>query len=313
MPVEVLVVDWRPREFDGVGERFSEIRLNAVESWADAEPYLANAEVLVTVGHGFVPDVADRMPALRWVQSMISGTDMALNGLANRADVLLTSARGIHGAAMTEAALYHMLCLARNVHRSVRARAEHRWDSWDPHVLDGRTVGIVGVGMVGAHLARACKAFGMTVVGVSRTARPVEGIDRIVGRGNLVRVAPELDYLVLTVPLEDDTRHLVDASVLDAMKPDAFLVNLARGAVVDTAALVEALRRGSIAGAGLDAFEEEPLPPDNPLWGLDNVFVTAHMGGRSDRYVRLVLGVFEPNLQCYLDRDFGGMVNVVER
>ncbi len=313
MSAEILVVDWRPRHFDGVLERFPDVRLAAVETWSDAEAYLAAAEVLVTVGHGFEPALADRMPALRWMQSMISGTDMALHGLANRPDVLLTTARGIHGAEMTEAALYHMLSLARDTARSMRARGERRWDSWDPHVLDGRTVGIVGVGIVGAHLARACKALGMSVVGVSRTARPVAGIDRIVGRGDLVRVAPELDYLVLTVPLEDDTFHLVDASVFDAMKPSAFLVNLARGAIVDTAALIDALRRGSIAGAGLDTFEEEPLPADDPLWDLDNVFLTAHMGGRSERYVELVLEVFEPNLRRFLDGDVDAMVNVVPR
>lgn len=313
MPVEILVVDWRPRDFDRVIERFPEIRLHAVESWADAESHLPAAEVLVTVGHGFEPELADRMPALRWMQSMISGTDMALRGLVNRPDVLLTTARGIHGAEMTEAALYHMLSLARDAGRSARARDERRWDSWDPHVLDGRTVGIVGIGAVGAHLARACAALGMRVVGVSRTVRPVEGIDRIVGRDDLVRLAPELDYLVLTVPLENETHHLVGASVLDAMKPSAFLVNLARGAVVDTAALIEAVRSGSIAGAGLDAFEEEPLPSDHALWGLDNVFLTAHMGGRSDRYVQLVLEVFEPNLRRFLDGDLDAMVNVVAR
>jgi phosphoglycerate dehydrogenase-like enzyme len=313
MPVEVLVVDWRPAEFDGVQERFPEIHLHTARTWAEADEHLGTADVLVTVGHGFVPEVADRMPRLKWMQSMISGTDFARRGLANRADVLVTSARGIHGAEMTEAALFHMLCLARNARRSVRAHDERRWDSWDPHVLDGATVGIVGIGVVGSHLARALGALGMTVVGVSRTARAVPGIEKMVGRADLTRVAPELDYLVLTVPLDKETHHLVDASVLDAMKPTAFLLNLARGGVVDTAALIEALRRDSIAGAGLDTFEEEPLPSDNPLWTLENVFITAHMGGRSDRYARLVLRIFEPNLRRFLDGDLDSMVNVVER
>ena len=134
--------------------------------------------------------------------------------------------------------------------------------------------------------------------------------DPVAGLGS---VAPELDYLVLTVPLDDDTRHLVNADVLDAMKPTAFLVNLARGAVVETGALVDALQRGSIAGAGLDAFEEEPLPPDSPLWDLDNVAITAHMGGRSERYVELVLEVFEPNLRRFLDGRLDALTNVVAR
>jgi phosphoglycerate dehydrogenase-like enzyme len=313
MALEVLVVDWRPPDFAGVADRFPEVSLHAVQSWEEAAPHLPAAEVLVTVGHGFTRDVAAQMPALRWLQSMISGTDRLLEGLADRPDVVLTNARGIHGPQMTEAALYHMLCLSRNVRRSVHAQDEHRYETWDPAVLEGRTVGIVGIGVIGEHLARTCKALGMTVVGVSRTQRRVDGIDRIVPRGQLAEAAAEVDFLVLTLPLDDDTRHIVDGRVLEAMKPTSFLVNLARGGHVETAALIDALRRGAIAGAGLDAFEEEPLPPEHPFWELDNVFVTAHMGGRTDRYVEGFLRLFEPNLRRWLDGGREALVNIVER
>lgn len=310
---EVLVVDWRPREFDAVAQRFPEVRLTAAQSWAEAEPVIETAEVLVTVGHGFTAEVAGRMTSLRWVQSMISGTDGAQRALADRPDVVLTSARGIHAPQVTEAAIFHMLCLSRDVRRSVRAQEERRWDAWDPHVLDGRTVGIVGVGLIGEQLARTCRSLGMRVVGVSRTDRPVDGIERMYARTDLAEAAAEVDFLVLTLPLTDETRHIVDARVLAAMKPTAFLVNLARGGNVDTDALVDALRRGGIAGAGLDAFEPEPLPPESPLWELDNVIVTAHMGGRSDRYVAGFLNVFEPNLRRWLDGDVEALENLVER
>lgn len=313
MASDVLVVDWRPRAFEPLAARFPEVRLHAVETIEQAEPYLAAAEVLVTVGHGFTAEVAGRMPSLRWVQSMITGTDVFRAALAGRPEVLLTSARGIHGPQMAEAALFHMLCLARDVRRTVHAQDEHRYEPWDPHVLDGRTVGIVGIGVVGEHVARACKALGMTVVGITRTPRPVDGVDRMVAREELAAAAADVDFLVLTVPLDEGTRHIVDARVLGAMKPTAYLVNLARGGNVDTVALLDALRSGSIAGAGLDAFDEEPLPPDDPLWELDNVFVTPHMGGRSERYVDGLLRVLEPNLRCWLDGDLASMTNVVER
>jgi phosphoglycerate dehydrogenase-like enzyme len=244
---------------------------------------------------------------------MISGTDRLERALAGRPDVVLTSARGIHGPQVTEAAIFHMLCLSRDVRRSVRAQDERRWDAWDPRVLDGRTVAIVGVGVIGEQLARACRTLGMSVVGVSRTNRAVDGIDRMYGRAELAEAAAAADFLVLTLPLDDETQHLVDARVLGAMKPTAYLVNLARGGIVDTDALVGALRSGAIAGAGLDTFDVEPLPPDDPLWQLDNVFVTAHMGGRSDRYVDGFLEVFEPNLRRWLDGDRDAMENVVER
>jgi phosphoglycerate dehydrogenase-like enzyme len=308
---EVLVVDWRPREFAAVADRFPEVRFHAVERWEQAEPHLADAEVLVTIGHGFTAEVASRMPALRWLQSMISGTDRLQAALARRPDVVLTSARGIHGPQVTEAAIFHMLCLSRDARRSVHAQDERRWDAWDPRVLDGRTVAIVGIGVIGEQIARVCKAFGMRVIGVSRTSRPVEGIDRIVTRDQIVAAAAEADFLVLTLPLDDHSRHLVDAQVLTAMKPTAYLVNLARGGVVDTGALVDALRRGVIAGAGLDTFDVEPLPADSPLWELENAFITAHMGGRSDRYVDGFLRVFEPNLRRWVDGEHHALVNVV--
>ena len=152
-------------------------------------------------------------------------------------------------------------------------------------MLDSKTVGIVGIGAVGEHLARVCKALGMTVIGVSRTARAVDGIDRDCRpRGPRGRRRGGGLPGAHRAALPGDPRH-VDARVLAAMKPTAYLVNLARGGVVDSEALLGALRTRSIAGAGLDAFEQEPLPESSPFWDLDNVFVTAHMAGRSDRYV----------------------------
>jgi phosphoglycerate dehydrogenase-like enzyme len=310
---EVLVVDWRPREFDLVAEHFPQVRLTAASTWDEAERVVETAEVLVTVGHGFTPEVAARMRSLRWVQSMISGTDRAERALAERPDVVLTSARGIHGPQMTEAAIFHMLCLGRDVRRSVRAQEQRRWDAWDPRALHGRTVGIVGIGVIGEQLALTCRALGMRVVGVSRTDRPVDGIDRMYAREQLADAAAEVDFLVLTLPLDEQTRHIVDARVLAAMKPTAFVVNLARGGVLDTDALVAAIRAGAIAGAGLDTFDPEPLPPDSPLWELDDVLITAHMGGRSDRYVAGFLKVFEPNLRRWLDGDIDALENLVER
>jgi phosphoglycerate dehydrogenase-like enzyme len=310
---EMLVVDWRPREWDAFIERTPAVRVHVAGSWEEAGPQLASAQILVSIGLDFTRDVVAKMSALQWMQGMGTGMDHLLAALVDRPDVLLTSATGIHGPQMTEGALSHMLCLSRDMRRSWRAEGERQWDGWDPQMLAGRTVGIVGIGTSGAYLARVCKALGMTVLGVSRTARDVAGIDRMHPREELPAVAAEVDFLVLTVPLSEETTRLVDARVFDAMKPSAYLINIARGAVVDTDALVAALRSGSIAGAGLDALDIEPLPSDSVLWDLDNVFITAHIAGRSDRYVDAVLTVLEPNLQCWLDGDFDGMRNVVQR
>jgi phosphoglycerate dehydrogenase-like enzyme len=310
---EILVLDWRPAEFAETVERFPQVTFHVTTSVDEAQPYLETADVLVTVGHAVTRPVIDQMPALRWMHSLISGTNWATAALENRPDVLLTSTRGIHGQRMSEAALCHMLCLAREVPRSVRNQDRRRWDRWDPLLLGSKTVAIVGMGLIGEHLARTCSALGMTVLGVSRTKRPVEGVAAMFAREELPRVAATADFLVLTVPLSPDTHHLVDGRIVAAMKPTAYLINLARGAVVDTVALLAALRDGTIAGAGLDVFDPEPLPEDSPLWGFDNVFITAHIAGRSDGYIADAMEIFEPNLRSWLEEDGALLLDPVLR
>ena len=165
--------------------------------------------------------------------------------------------------------------------------------------LDGKTVGILGLGAIAEDMAPRFKAFGMRVVGISRTDRPIPGFDKIYSRAQIAEAAKELDYFVLLVPIEDDTRNIVNDTVLAAMKPTAFLINLARGGVLDEAALLRALEKKQIAGAALDALATEPLPQDNPLWSLPNVYITPHLGGFSDTYVRDASMQFEESLAAF--------------
>lgn len=310
---EVLVVDWRPAQFADTAARFPQVTFRVSESFEQAAAHLATASVLVSVGRDLTPELVQRMPSLEWMHCLISGTDRAVAALAQRPEVVLTSTRGIHGPQMAEAALCHMLCLAREVPRSVRNQDARRWERWDPLVLGERTVGIVGLGLTGEHIARACSAVGMDVVGVSRTPRELAGVARVFTRERLAEAAALADFLVLTVPLAPDTERLIDARVLAAMKSTAYLINLARGEVVDTDALLDALRSGQIAGAGLDVFDSEPLPPGSPLWELDNVFLTAHLGGRSDRYIRDAMTIFEPNLRRWVGGERAELRNLVAR
>jgi len=294
-----------------LGERFPEVRIDGVDGYADATAFAASVEVLMALAPGLTRELVAAMPGLQWLQAFTSGVDHLLPALADRPDVIVTNARGIHGRQMSEMALLHMLSLGRGTVQLVEAKQRGEWARREQQTLFGRTVGIVGLGSSGEQLALVCKAFGMEVVGISKTVRSVPGVDRVVTRGQLVDVAPELDYLILVVPEDDETRALVDVDVLAAMKPTAFLVNLARGPVVDQAALVEALERGSIAGAGLDVTDPEPLPPSSPLWAMPNAFITPHLGGHSDRYRELVVTVAEPNLRAWLAGE--ELTNVVLR
>ena len=166
-----------------------------------------------------------------------------------------------------------MLSLARDLPRSVHAQENGQWERWPSRCSSGKTVGILGVGLIAEYLAPICKTFHMTVIGISGSPRAAPGFDRMVARGDLMKVAGELDYLVVLAPLTPETRNIVGAKLLAAMKPTAYLVNVARGGVVDEPALIKALEAGQIAGAGLDVFSQEPLPPDNPLWKTKNVTI----------------------------------------
>jgi phosphoglycerate dehydrogenase-like enzyme len=206
-----------------------------------------------------------------------------------------------------------LLALSRQLPRSVRNQSAHKWERFPARLLRDKTVGIFGIGIIAEELAPKCKAFGMTVVGITSVRRAVPGFDTVYAREELVEAVRGLDYLVLLTPYTAATRHSVDAKVLAAMKRSAYLVNLARGGVVDEAALIDALREKRIAGAALDVFAEEPLPADHPFWDMEEVIVTTHQGGFCDVYVDFALPVIEENLRKFLAGDTAGMTNLVKR
>ena len=225
--------------------------------------------------------------------------------------VLLTNARGIHGPQMSEIAILHMLSLYRNMPQIVRNQDAHNPERIVPKVLDRRTVVIVGVGVIAEHTAKLCKAFGMKTVGVTGTPRPVEGFDRIRPRSELLDAAAEADFLLLLLPHTPENDNLIGEAVFKAMKPTAYLINVARGGVVDEPALIKALQSGEIAGAGLDVFREWPLPKSSPLWDMKNVVITPFVGGQSDQYVRQAMTIVEPNLRNFVAGRLDHMINVV--
>jgi phosphoglycerate dehydrogenase-like enzyme len=225
--------------------------------------------------------------------------------------VLLTSTRGIHGPQMTELAFLNMIALARNFRKMQRNQAEAKWEQWDQPILEGKTIVIVGLGILAEHLAERCKLFGMTVIGVSGGRARAPHFDEVHPRTELKALAARADFLMLLVPYSRDTHHLISREVIAAMKPKAFLINLARGGVLDEAALIEHLQAGKIAGAGLDIFSKQPLPPDNPLWRMPNVIITPNIGGRSDRFVEQTLTILEPNVRAFIEGRLKDMRNII--
>jgi phosphoglycerate dehydrogenase-like enzyme len=248
---------------------------------------------------------------LRWIQSLTTGTDAILKLRALRPQITVTSTRGMHGPQMSELVFLQMLALSRDFPQMQRNQTAHLWKRWPQPLLAGKTIVIVGVGAIAEALAPRCKAFGMTVYGVSGTPRETAGFDQVFARTQLHHSAALADFLVLIVPHSAQTENLIDASVLEVMRPRAFLINVARGGVLDENALLRALHDRRLAGAALDVFREQPLPPDHPLWREERVIITPLVGGMSDIYLDQAYPIVRTNLERFLAGESGRMLNVV--
>ena len=300
------------REFESRARAdFPQLDLLATNDRNTALAQVENAEVLI--GHHFQFDepMLSRARRLRWIQSLTSGTDAILKLASLPADVIVTSTRGMHGTQMSELVFLQMLALSRDFPRMQRNQRAGIWERWPQSLLWGKTIVIVGIGAIAEALAPRCKVFGMTVYGISDTPRLTMGFDEVFARGELKRLAALADFLVLIVPHTPKTERLIDAAVLAAMKPSAFLINVARGGVLDEEALLDALRQKRIAGAALDVFGTQPLPTDHPLWHEDRVIITPLIGGMSDVYLAQAYPVVRDNLRLFLDNQLAAMKNVV--
>ena len=296
---------------DRLRKRFPEVAIDLVDHHSKVGPYIATTDALVTFAPMLSAHVLASATRLKWVQALGTGVDNLIDQPALREDVIVTNMRGIHGAPVAEAALAGMLALARGLPRALRAQNERQWQRFPAQLLHDKTVGVFGVGQIAEALAPKCKVLGMRVVGVTSAPRQVPGFDLMHRREKLAEVVGDFDFLVLLTPLSAATRNSINAGIFAAMKPTSYLINLARGGVVDEPALIAALASNRIAGAALDVFNQEPLPADHPFWSMPNVIITAHQGGFCDVYIDYALPTVETNMERFLRGDFNGMINVV--
>ncbi len=294
-------------------ERFPQSTIHVVGHHNDVGPYIADTDILLCFSPPMADHVVAEAPKLKWIQALGTGVDNIVDLPSLGKEVVVTNVRGIHGAPVSEATIAFMLSMSREMPRSVRAQDRNTWERWPSQLLAGKTVGIYGVGLIAEYLAPICKQFGMTVVGLSGSPRPAPGFDRMVARTDLIKVAGEFDYLVVLAPLTAETRNVIGEKVFAAMKPTAYLVNVARGGVVDEPALIKALEGGQIAGAGLDVFAEEPLPATSPLWKTKNLTIFPHLGGYSEGYEDRAMPTIAGNMAKFLEGDLKSMINIVRK
>ncbi len=272
--------------------------------WRDPDALkagLQQADVLVVSGL-WRNELIAAAPRLRFIQSVSAGTDQYDKPALAAAGIRLASAQGANERAVAEHAIALILALTRQIHL---ARDNQSAKHWRPMIgdrsrredeLGGKTMVIVGLGRIGLRLAALAGAFGLRVIGVRRQPAPVSGIAAIVRPDQLHEALAEADIVALTCPLTPETQGLIGAAALAALKPSALLINVARGRVVDEAALLAALNGGRLAGAGLDCFHDEPLPPDSPFWALPQVIVTPHSAGETRAYETNIVDLLVDNL-----------------
>ncbi len=245
----------------------------------------------------------DAARKLKWFQSINVGLErLDRAGLLKRG-FAVTSAAGLAAGPIAEYVIGVMVMLAKGLPQMVRDQQEHRWERHRTSELAGKTIGILGLGEIGRETSRRARAFGMRVIATRRTAAPGASdpdADELFPFSDTDRLYSESDYVVVAVPLTTETRHMVGTEQFAKMKPTASIINVARGEVIDQEALVEALRAGTIAGAGLDVFDPEPLPAESPLWDMPNVIVTPHVSGAVEGYGRKAVDLFVANLQRYV-------------
>lgn len=309
----VLVLDAYAEKYaHALRQQFSRITMFPTAHLEALPVDLADVDVLIAFGIAINDDLVRRAVRLKWIQSLATGVDHFLRCPSLRRETVLTSARGIHGPAVRETVLFMMLALSHDAPRLLRNQAEHRWDRSKPRPLIARKTAVVmGTGVSGSAVGAALQALGMQVIGVSRTPRVEPGFDRIVALDTLRETVRSADYLINIMPGGPANTNLIGTDVFAAMKPSAFFINVGRGENVDEAALIETLRNKRIAGAALDVFANEPLPPDSPLWDLPNVIITSHITGLFDEYEDYVLPLIIENMRHFLAGETEKMRNVV--
>lgn len=275
---------------------------------------LAGAEVLLV--DRFPASLLTLAPEVKWIQLTVAGADAFLGVELTAVPAAVTNARGTMADAIAEFVLMTMLMAAKRAPQMLDNQRLRRWERGLPMMeLVGKTVGLVGLGEIGRRVARRARAFDMRLLAVRRTASQslaaTEMVDELFLPQKLGEMLPQCDFLVLAAPLTPQTEGMMGERELRLMKPSAFLINVARGQLVDEAALVRALEEGWIAGATIDVFSQEPLPPESPLWNLPNTFISPHVSGASDRARDRMVAVFCDNLKRYLAGE--PLINLVDK
>lgn len=300
IPTLILLYNFKPEQLEEIRKLVPDWTIVSGKADTISQQQYREAEV-VCGWNSYVNEALNEGDRLRWVQSISAGIDRFPLDRLQEQEVFLTSASGIHPIAMAETLFAMLLSFSRNLHHAIRNQSQRSWKPAEQYSqLTGKTLGIIGAGTIGAEFARLAAAFGMKILGVRRSGAPRDNVDHMYTLEHLNEVFAQSNYVVNVLPYMEETHHLFNSERFAHMKSNAVFFNFGRGASVNTDDLVLALQEGTIAGAGLDVFETEPLPSDHSLWTMDNVIITPHIAGWTDNYKQKMTDLFTHNLQAYM-------------
>lgn len=280
----------------------AEIRLAASGRALIDEGFDADVLICWTTGGHFIAEEYCRYAGgLKWIHGLSSGVEGLLDSAAaGLPGVRVTSSKGIHGIPMSNHVMGFILSFLRRFPEFRRSQDQKAWNRLMPDEAAGKTLTIIGMGSIGRAVARAAKAFDMTVYGIKRRAQPLEYVDAVYSEDELPGVLGRSDFVTMLLPANEATRHFMNAERFGQMKPGSYFINVGRGQTVDEQALIAALQSGHLAGAALDVADPEPIGADSPLWAMDNVLITPHVAADTPRYMERAFGVFQKNAPLFL-------------
>jgi len=294
----------------------SRVELIRSQNKENLKELLPQADILVSFS--ITPENFKIAKNLKWIHLAVAGVDESVFPELLKSKVIITACKGMHSHTISEHILGMILCFAKGIHLSTLRRVQKNWAFNEVmkqrFELKGKTLGIIGLGGIGLELARKGKCLGMQVIGMKnrlKKGEKIRSVDRIMPKEKLPELLSQSDFVALTLPLTDETFHLISEKELAQMKNSAYLINTSRGKIIDEKALVNALENQRIAGAGLDVFEEEPLSPNSRLYDMENVIITPHVAGTMVDYFQKVAEIFKENLKRYLKSQ--KMINLVDK
>lgn len=308
--ITLFTAYYPPEPILDLAKEFPDITFDVCKNEDEMKSSLKDADAWITVP--CTEELLEGATKLKWIQSLRAGVDNYPFEALEKQGIVLTSCKGIHRIHMAEYAIGMMIMMARNVHVINSNRNKKKWERNIPQdEINGKTICILGLGMIGRELAKKASLMGMNVLGVKRSVEPVEYVDQVYAPGDADKFLPLSDYVVNLMPYTPSTDKVIDMEFFSRMKSSAVFINLGRGRTVNEKDLIEALQKGIIKGLVTDVYYDEPLPEESPLWTMENAILTPHICGESVSYLTKSLEVIRPNLKAFLFGR-GKMINQVD-